>query len=176
MEKFYIFLDIDGVINHYNWLKKYYFENLKKEGFHQFFCPENIEALNKLLCFLTEKNYQPKIVLSSNWRILEKRYELCKKLLIKYGLNYDDDFDKTCIKYNGHRGKQILEFMSNKNITDNFVIIDDEMRDISPYFDDKNLIKTSGLFKRGITEEQIINFIKKHFLDYKDLNEIYCLF
>jgi len=66
--------------------------------------------------------------------------------------------------------------LKGKTATNNFVIIDDEMRDISPYFDKKNLIQASGMSKEGITEEQVLTFIKGYFLNFNDFNDIYRLF
>jgi len=100
MNNFYIFLDIDGVLNHYNWFKKVFLHRLNKKGYSKYICPKNIENLNMLIHFLESKLFVPKIVISSTWRIIPNNYEMCKKLLLKYGLDYNEDFDKTCIKYN----------------------------------------------------------------------------
>ena len=85
-----------------------------------FFCPTNIENLNILLNYYKSKNFNPQIVITSTWRLDEKDYNTCKNMLIKYGLNYKNEFDRTELKPRGFRGKQILNYMDKHNIKTNF--------------------------------------------------------
>ena len=49
------------------------------------------------------------------------------------------------------RGAEIAMWLHENPQVDKFLIIDDDMKDIEPYFDKKNLLKTS--FKDGFTRE-----------------------
>lgn len=158
-DNFYIFLDIDGVLNHVRWFKKCLLENLEKKGFHLFFCPANIENLNVLLNYYKSKNFKTQIILTSTWRLTDKDYETCKNMLIKYGLNYQDEFDRTDLKPRGIRGRQIKNYMYEHNINKNFVIIDDKTKYLKDYFFKKDLIVSSGLFAHGLTRENVENYI-----------------
>lgn len=158
---FYVFLDIDGVVNSVEWFKVFIKENLEKEGFNQFFCPANIQNLNILLNYI-QQTFNPKIVITSSWRLNEKEYKKCQDMLLKYGLYYFDKFDRTELKPRGLRGRQILNYMNKHNIEhDNFVIIDDRLKYITSYFKEKYIIKTSGLFKSGLTKANVQNYIAK---------------
>lgn len=159
---FYIFLDIDGVFNHFSWFKKCLLENLEKKGYHLFFCPKNIENFNMLLNYYKIKNYNPQIVITSTWRLNENDFKTCKNMLVKYGLNYSGEFDRTEIKPRGIRGRQILNYMEANNIKTNFVIIDDKSKYLKNYFFKNDIILSSGLFGHGLTKNNIENYINNH--------------
>ena len=68
MENFYIFLDIDGVL--YDWVfvkQQIAMKKQKKGGIIKTFNPESISALNMLI-FELEKKYNVNLVISSTWR------------------------------------------------------------------------------------------------------------
>ena len=155
-------MDIDGVLNHAKWFKKYLFNNLEKQGFHLFFCPTNIENLNLLLNYYKNKNFIPRIVITSTWRLDEKDYITCKTMLLKYGLDYECEFDRTKLKPRGIRGRQIINYMDEHNIKNNYVIIDDKLKYIKNYFHKKNIILSTGLFGYGLTKSNIENYIENH--------------
>lgn len=48
MKNFYVFLDVDGVLNNYKWIKFVHNKNLEEKGYHKYMCPYNVKALNNL--------------------------------------------------------------------------------------------------------------------------------
>ena len=88
---FYIFLDIDGVLNNDNYTLLCY-QRCKEP----FFCSDvpfdnrNIEALMYLCNDLKQRRYNVNIILSSTWRLRKEDMIIANSRLAQYGLNISD--------------------------------------------------------------------------------------
>ena len=58
--------------------------------------------------------------------------------------------------------EQIINYMDEHNIKNNYVIIDDKLKYIKNYFHKKNIILSTGLFGYGLTKSNIENYIENH--------------
>lgn len=151
-----IFLDVDGVLNSYDWRLK----NRDKGKEIKCLDEEAIKVLSKIV-----KSSGAKIVLSSSWRVREgdgyadgdRLYlNILYQKLAKYDMNI---FSRTgYIRKRKSRGWEIRKWLmdnkKNYNVL-SFVIIDDDSDDIAnhkktllPYF-----VKTS--FKDGLLEKHV---------------------
>lgn len=160
MKKFYLFLDIDGVLWDWPYLKKEIDEGrIKRGGIIEDLKPESINALNYLIDKLSSC-YDVKLVISSSWRY---NMERTLKILKNAGLKYDKTVDRTAINFE-RRGLQIKQYLKNKTNYD-FVIIDDEMHDFEDVFKKENIIKTDvidGALSIDIVNKFLNYKIKKH--------------
>lgn len=156
MNKFYVFLDIDGVLNNYVWIKKVYYS--KDPNINKYISKDNVKILNNFLKTLSLKGFDVVLVISSAWR-----HDLTKTIKELYhgGLEYSGKFYRTGFGHDGVRGLQILDVINALNIKQNFVVIDDETTDITPHINSTNIIKTTGIFKLGLTEENTKHFLTK---------------
>lgn len=157
--KFYIFLDFDGVFNFYRYVLDMQKQN-KREELALYVCPENMRIFNKVLNEIRAYGLTPKIVISSNRRYTEYK-ELVNKLLA-CGIDYQGTFDRTEPTSFGEQPKQeIGRYLSKHNIKNNYVIIDDMVEDIRRYVAKENLLEASGLYGTGLNEENFKIFEKK---------------
>lgn len=137
---FYIFLDIDGVLYDWTFLKKEMDSaRIKKGTILKHFKPEAVNALNHLIKELST-HYKVNLVISSTWR---RNLLITEVLLRKNGLKYDGVITSTPISPTPQkRGLEILQYLNNKQSYD-FVIIDDELFDYEQYFNNSKIIKTN---------------------------------
>ena len=137
MKKFYIFLDIDGVMWDWDYIISETDAGRRgKGGMINSFKPESIEALNLLISQLG-RTHDVQLVISSSWKGNMAR---TTKVLKDSGLLYDKRLARTPTYSTDRRGEEILIYLNNNNKSD-FVIIDDEMFDYSLYFKKENIIK-----------------------------------
>lgn len=137
MKTFYLFLDIDGVLWDWPYLKKEIDEGrVQRGGIIEKLKPESIKSLNFLIEKLSNE-YDVKLVISSSWR-----YDMDRtlKILKEAGLNYNKEVDRTVINFET-RGIQIKKYLKGKQDY-KFVIIDDEYHDFRKLFKKENIIKT----------------------------------
>lgn len=156
-QNFYIFLDIDGVLNDWKYLK-YYLDNHPEEkgGVITRFNPMSMFALNYLIEKL-EKDYNVCLVIISTWR--SNMVETVKTLK-NQNLKYNKQIDALGFYFNSYqRGKEILKYLENKNDKTNFVIIDDEDFDYKNNISKNKIIKTN-FFDNSLNLKQVINFLK----------------
>ena len=155
MKKFFIFLDIDGVLWDWPYMKKEIDEGrIRRGGIIQHLKPESIEALNYLIKEL-EANYEVNLVISSTWRYnMNKTIEILKRS----GLKYEKEITKTEINFEA-RGIQIKEYLKDKDNYE-FVIIDDELHDFKLHFDKDRIIKTD-VMKGALSKEMINKYLNK---------------
>ena len=158
-----IFLDIDGVLNGYNfwsllgwklaclshseYIKDWYRNISDVSGVHE----RKVKKLSKIV-----KSTNAKVVMSSTWRGMfwkvpynEKTHDQKKlvDLLDKYSIEVIDITPKSP---DGRRDKEILEWLSkHEDEVENFVILDDERFDLE-CFVDSNLVQTSSVLKGNI--------------------------
>lgn len=137
----YIFLDIDGVLNSQNYLIKRY--NVHRKPMSMNAVPFDPQCLYNLMLFvqiLIYSGYEPKLVLSSTWRLHDIDYEIVDSRLAEYGLRL---VDKTPV-CDHQRGVEIQQYLNDKQYN-NIIIFDDESFDIKQYFKD-NLVQTNPMY------------------------------
>lgn len=151
-DKFYIFLDIDGVLYDWDFILK---KAIKKSGTIKDFNPKSINALNFLIEKLS-KSFNVEIVITSTWRInMQKTIEI----LLNNGLNKTIKINSTEISNNPqNRELEILNYLQN-NTCENFVIIDDEMFDFDKYFNKNHIINTN-IFNLSLNKEMVLKYLK----------------
>lgn len=91
MKKFFIFLDIDGVLNSYTYFSsKRYKERVALMGRSNEteFDYIAISRLNRLISFIEQNGYRPVLVLSSSWK-LDTTIDQINSLLSSNGFQYD---------------------------------------------------------------------------------------
>lgn len=155
-----IFLDIDGVMNSQD-RALFIHEQHKKglisdEELYNWDLPykDTLEALNYIV-----KNTGAKIVLSSTWRGNPDRIKKLNNCFKPYGFEI---YDKTChgvyhkdlkklgfnlrrcyssytgrntgLRYTTDRGAEIAKWLSDHPDVESFVILDDDIADIKPYY------------------------------------------
>lgn len=151
----YIFLDIDGVLNDEEYIEECYERHHKP--MHMNHVPFDPKCLNNLMLLVQQlEKYKKdvKIILSSTWRLHSVDYEIVDARLAEYGLRLQG---KTPY-IDGVRGKEIWNYLESQRYKCyNFVILDDDIDDIVPYFPD-NLFKTN--FKTGFTKDCLNEVLK----------------
>ena len=159
-----IFLDVDGVLN-------------SSRTLHEDISLEDDLILN--LKELVDKT-KAKIILSSSWRLSTEAVATLMDKLDKFGLvisgmtcdgvdldwlekyefdatkkyldtKFDYDENKQ-IKITHDRGAEIFKWLHDHDDCV-YVILDDEIEDIKPYFSESVIVKTS--YKTGLTKEDV---------------------
>jgi hypothetical protein len=153
-KKFYIFLDIDGVM--FDW--DYILSKPKKGGLIQDFNPESVKALNKLMSDLSTE-YRPELVITSTWR---SDMFAVYRAFRDNGVAMSRNIHITSTRLGGdprYRGKEILDYMGGTTEDRNFVIIDDESFDFDKYFDKSSIIKTE-MFHGSLNTKMVDNYLE----------------
>ena len=163
---FYVFLDIDGVLWDWKFIREQVEQGkLKRGGLIDTFNPQSIRAIDNLLYGL-EKQYNVQLVLSSTWRY-EMRTAI--KTLKRNGFEHYDQMDTTPISRTPeHRGLEILKYLEDKQKPYDFVVIDDEMYDFADCFNLSHLIKTNML-NASLSQEQVDVFLNQKTYDGVEL-------
>ena len=167
--KFYIFLDIDGVM--YDW------DNIKSNNIHisgivDKFAKHSVDALNYLTKQLSTQ-YTPVIVISSTWR---RDMFFTIKTLKENGVNLDLR-NLTCTPISGQpekRGEEILRVLNIAQNKENYIIIDDESFDFKEHFPQHKIIKTN-IFNDSLKKDKIDNFFKNNNLSHLINSDEYSL-
>lgn len=161
----YIFLDIDGVMNHERWLHQAHLKNLSSPEF--WFDPVCVDRLNKIL-FETGA----KLVISSSWRSDPKLKEQFQQVGIH------SDFDRTISMWQSRqlgytiRGEEIDHYLKEHGIDvhsrHQYIILDDD-NDFTPWQRKNTLFRTAASMcdepydrngGSGLTEELTQKIIK----------------
>jgi hypothetical protein len=135
MENIYIFTDIDGVLN-----------TISKTNSGRSFCPLSAAFYDELC---QEFNLKP--VITSTWRTKLSIKEL-QRVFLYEGIT-TDIYDFTPIITSEGRGGEIENWLQN-NQYDNYIILDDNTRDIESY-GLKNIVKCRGWLGFGKEEYEI---------------------
>ena len=163
---FYVFLDIDGVLWDWKFIREMVESGkLKRGGLINTFNPQSIRAIDNLLYGL-EKQYNVQLVLSSTWR-----YEMhtAIKTLKRNGFEHYAQMDTTPItRTPEHRGLEILKYLEDKQKPYDFLVIDDEMYDFADCFDLSHLIKTS-MVDASLSQSQVDAFLQEKTFDGVEL-------
>lgn len=140
MNNFYIFLDIDGVLWDWKWrLDQIKLGNIKKGISISNFNAESVNALNFLISEISAK-YNCILVISSTWRnFMDETIQV----LSENGVVLPETIDRTKVPISFDRGTEILDYLNQKLCNKNYVIIDDEVKNIRKIFPASKIIKTS---------------------------------
>ena len=154
-----IFLDIDGVLNNTQNIKKY---RLFLKGERKLLVDiKPVFYLKKLLNEIEENNLEIKIVISSSWRFGTIPSDW-KKLFKHYFNNEKIVIGITPYLYKD-RGIEILELLEiakeKGDIIDNYIILDDYIEDIINHINHDKVIKINR--KDGLTGKNIKQILKK---------------
>ena len=148
---FYIFLDIDGVLDNENyWWKCFNKHHVKGIMSCDYWPldPKCLFNLMKLYQYIQKQKYKPKIILTSTWRLSKTSTEIVKCRLAEYGMV----LYSSTPNINGVRGEEIVSWLSNNNLyTNTFIVIDDEIKDILQYIKKDKIIQTT--FKKGFNKK-----------------------
>jgi len=154
----YIFLDIDGVLDN----EDYWWECFNRHHVKGIMSCDNWPLdpkclLNLMLLYqyIEQKGYEPKIILSSSWRLGEISTAIVNCRLAEYGMRV---YDKTTNEVD-NRGNQIQLYLENYNKYKGYLILDDEINDITPYHSIENIIHTT--FKTGFDDVCLIEAKQK---------------
>lgn len=154
--KFYIFLDIDGVFWDYKWLKKEIDAGrIKRGGLICEFDPKCVDAFNYLIGELNKK-YEPVVVISSTYR---NNMEKLRQMFLKFEINTKAIKEVVALKtLNFNRDEEIFEFIQ-ENAVENYLIIDDENLNEKKLFKNNNIIKTD-IFDSSLSVEKVKSALK----------------
>lgn len=165
-KRFYVFLDIDGVLWDWQFIRQQVEQGkIKRGGLIDTFNPQSIKAVDNLLYGL-EKQYNVKLVLSSTWR-----YEMdtAVRTLKRNGFKHFARIDATPITSTpGNRGQEILQYLKDELEPYDFVVIDDEMYDFAECFDLSHLIKTH-IYNGSLSQSQVDEFLQQKTFDGVEL-------
>lgn len=165
MKVFYIFLDIDGVMNDYEYWNECKQRHHNASVMKMECYPFNPRSLNNLMLLnreLQHKQYAMRILLSSTWRLDDISTGIVKSRLAEYGMTI---FDKTpqlnilpLDKLNSHRSLEIKRWLETHKNPTNYLILDDDS-DILNNFEEKHFVNTDAHY--GFNDEKLKEAISK---------------
>lgn len=142
-----IFLDIDGVLRTHKsdleWLKKLNAPIPEKR--YRKFSPKSVSNINFIHTLI-----RCKVVITSNWKLYYSLDEL-KQIFREQGIQ-PEVIDKTGISTS--RGEEILEWLSLNDGIENWVVIDDQVKDLSS-IDSSRIVKCD--FSVGFEDDSLVD-------------------
>ena len=154
-----IFLDVDGVLNNTQNIKKY---RLFFRGKRRLLVDvKPVFYLKKLLEEIEKNNMDVKIVISSSWRLGSVPADW-KKLFLHYFNNAEIVKGRTPYLYKD-RGIEILELLEiakeKGDMIDDYIVLDDDIKDIINYINYEKVMKIDRRY--GLTSKNIKEILKK---------------
>ena len=154
-----IFLDIDGVLNNTQNIKKY---RLFFRGKRRLLVDvKPVFYLKKLLNEIEKEKLNVKIVISSSWRLGTIPADW-KKLFKHYFNNAEIVKGRTPYLYKD-RGIEILELLEiakeKGDMIDDYIVLDDDIKDIINHINYKKVMKIDRRY--GLTSKNIKEILKK---------------
>ena len=154
-----IFLDVDGILNNTQNIKKY---RLFFRGKRRLLVDvKPVFYLKKLLEEIEKNNMDVKIVISSSWRVGSIPADW-KKLFLHYFNNAEIVKGRTPYLYKD-RGIEILELLEiakeKGDIIDDYIVLDDDIEDIINHIPNNKVIKINRRY--GLTNKNIKEILKK---------------
>ena len=154
-----IFLDVDGVLNNTQNIKKY---RLFFRGKRRLLVDvKPVFYLKKLLEEIEKNNIDVKIVISSSWRVGSIASDW-KKLFLHYFNNAEIVKGRTPYLYKD-RGIEILELIEiakeKGHMIDDYIVLDDDIEDIINHIPNNKVIKINRRY--GLTNADIEQILKK---------------
>jgi len=148
---FLIFLDIDGVLVDWNTIAS---PEYKKN--RDYFRPKCVEAFN-----LFSEVPNCAIVVSSAWRIGQTTEDL-QKLFMKNGVVVSVIGKTSSASIKADRGEQILSWIEENNYSGEYIVIDDEMSDITEHIASGKLVDIKdGLYNGGLNKKIVAEVLVK---------------
>jgi len=152
-EKFYVFLDIDGVLWDWDVLDEMGQSTSPNGSCIDLFCKSSVEAL-QFLCDELQKQYEIDLVItSSGW---DKLNELVP-LLHRHGFAFPKETHTTRF-IDRKRTLEIQDYLQDKKNAQNYVIVDDETIDIKEHFNCEQII-TTNIFHNCLKKSQVETFL-----------------
>ena len=152
MKIFYIFLDIDGVLNDFTYWNECKQKNKNPKYMSTQNYPFNPKSLNNLMIlFQTLQSYKiiPRIVLSSTWRLDAESTAIVNSRLAEYGMTIYDktpQLDRLPLdELNCHRSFEIKKWLQLHKNPNKYLILDDAS-EIIDNFDNINYINTDAKY------------------------------
>lgn len=154
-----MFLDIDGVLNNTQNIKKY---RLFFRGKRRLLVDvKPVFYFKKLLKEIEKNNMEVKIVISSSWRVGNIPADW-KKLFKHYFNNEEIVIGRTPYLYKD-RGIEILELLEiakeKGDIIDDYIVLDDDIEDIINHINTEKIMKINRRY--GLTGKNIKEILKK---------------
>lgn len=154
-----IFLDVDGVLNNTQNIKKY---RLFFRGKRRLLVDvKPVFYFKKLLKEIEKNNMEVKIVISSSWRVGSIPADW-KKLFKHYFNNEEIVIGRTPYLYKD-RGIEILELLEivkeKGDIIDDYIVLDDDIEDIINHINTEKIMKINRRY--GLTGKNIKEILKK---------------
>ena len=154
-----MFLDIDGVLNNTQNIKKY---RLFLKGDRRLLIDiQPFYYFKKLLKEIEKNNMEVKIVISSSWRVGSIPADW-KKLFKHYFNNAEIVRGRTPYLYKD-RGIEILELLEiakeKGDIIDDYIVLDDDIEDIINHINTEKIMKINRRY--GLTGKNIKEILKK---------------
>jgi hypothetical protein len=154
-----MFLDIDGVLNNTQNIKKY---RLFFRGKRRLLVDvKPVFYFKKLLKEIEKNNMEVKIVISSSWRVGSIPADW-KKLFKHYFNNEEIVIGRTPYLYKD-RGIEILELLEiakeKGDIIDDYIVLDDDIEDIINHINTEKIMKINRRY--GLTGKNIKEILKK---------------
>ena len=154
-----IFLDVDGVLNNTQNIKKY---RLFFRGKRRLLVDvKPVFYLKKLLEEIEKNNIDVKIVISSSWRVGSIASDW-RKLFLHYFNNAEIVIGRTPYLYKD-RGIEILELIEiakeKGHMIDDYIVLDDDIEDIINHIPNNKVIKINRRY--GLTNADIEQILKK---------------
>ena len=154
-----IFLDVDGVLNNTQNIKKY---RLFFRGKRRLLVDvKPVFYLKKLLNEIEKEKLNVKIVIYSSWRLGTIPADW-KKLFLHYFNNAEIVKGRTPYLYKD-RGIEILELLEiakeKGDMIDDYIVLDDDIEDIINHISPNKVIKINR--KYGLTERDVKQILKK---------------
>lgn len=154
-----IFLDVDGILNNTQNIKKY---RLFFRGKRRLLVDvKPVFYLKKLLEEIEKNNIDVKIVISSSWRVGSIASDW-RKLFLHYFNNAEIVIGRTPYLYKD-RGIEILELIEiakeKGHMIDDYIVLDDDIEDIINHIPNNKVIKINRRY--GLTNADIEQILKK---------------
>lgn len=165
MKPFYVFLDIDGVMNDYEYWNKCKARHGNGSVMSYQNYPFNPNSLNNLMLLnkeLLHKQYAMRIILSSTWREDKISKAIVESRLAEYGMMIFDitpGLERLPLdKLNSHRSFEIKKWLETHQNPQNYLVLDDDS-DIINNFEQKHYINTNARY--GFNDEKLQEAIGK---------------
>ena len=163
-EKFYVFLDFDGVLydlkdmakNTKSTVMSYVKRKHEKNGKSWPFSQDSMDALTYLMESLSTK-YSPELVISSTWRRIQP---LDVKMLKSQGFDVSKyPISRTSGEGNPlKRGLAVKQYLEKTPFPNNYVILDDQTYDFAEHFPEERWIHTN-IVKDRLTLDKVEKFL-----------------
>ena len=161
MKRFFIFLDIDGVMYDWDYIVKEVDSGKTELRDLKHYKPESVQALNYLMEEL-RKDHRVKLVISSTMR---RQLADITRILYNNGVKLKGAVDATLVSnHQEFRALEIISYLETRTFDNEdygLVVIDDEYFDFKKYFTQDQIIKTE-MFHSALSMDMVKNFLKSY--------------